>query len=67
MTPTERRLAKLEQNSPSRFEPWGQVIQNEWETEAEAIKRTFGEGPVPENLIINVIYSPDRERVEQAL
>ncbi len=66
MTPTERRLTKLEQARPARFEPWGQVIQNEWETQDEAIKRTYGDGPVPENLAIRVIYSPDRQRVEQA-
>jgi hypothetical protein len=42
------------------------VIQDEHETQEQAIKRTYGDGPVPENLIINVIYSPDRERVEQA-
>lgn len=66
MTPKERRLAKLEQNSPTHFEPWGRVIQDEHETQEQAIKRTYGDGPVPENLIINVIYSPDRERVEQA-
>jgi hypothetical protein len=66
MTPTERRLAKLEQTRPGHFEPWGRVIQHEWETQEQAIQRTFGEGPVPENLVINVIYTPDRERVEQA-
>lgn len=52
MTPTHRRLAKLEQASqPTTKGTWGIVTRYEHEPESDAIKREYGDGPVPENLI----------------
>ena len=59
MTPMQRRLAKLEQAQPkSKSEAWGVVYANEGEDEDEAIKRTFADEPIPDNLILVIGVEP---------
>ena len=61
MTPTERRLAKLEQARPTTTGSVGMACRLEGETEADAIKREFGDGPVPDTVIFIVGVKPTHE------
>ena len=51
MTPTQRRLAKLEQDRPTATGSVGMAFRLDGETRAETIAREFGDGPVPDTLI----------------
>ena len=60
MSSIERRLRKLERNSPERLRKWHRIIVDANETESEVIQREFGGEGVPEgtDLILRTIVEP---------